>query len=159
MELSQQRHRGHVRRCGHTANESLDDNDGMRRVPCTSTRCRASRTRHCSRNFDAVSCTITGSPTLTVLKYHSASSVLSPTQQWLTFSYPGDFVRGPEHWTQCGDRNRRVHRNRRRVGCAGHGCVDESDAFACAGRRRGAAEHVLDLPGRTNDRRDHRGWV
>jgi len=54
MELSQQRHRGHVRRCGHTANESLDDNDGMRRVPCTSTRCRASRTRHCSRNFDAV---------------------------------------------------------------------------------------------------------
>jgi Transposase IS116/IS110/IS902 family len=62
---------------------------------------------------------------------------------------PGDFVRGPEHWTQCGDRNRRVHRNRRRVGCAGHRCVDESDALACAGRRRGAAEHVLDLPGRT----------
>lgn len=32
------------------------------------------------------SCTIIGSPTLTVLKYHSASSVLSPTQPWLTFS-------------------------------------------------------------------------
>jgi aquaporin Z len=52
-----------------------------------------------------------------------------------------------------------VHRNRRRVGCAGHRCVDESDALACAGRRRGAAEHVLDLSGRTNDRRDHRGRV
>ena len=60
---------------------------------------------------------------------------------------------------KCGDRNRRVHRNRRRVGCAGHGCVDESDALACARHRRRAAEHVLDIPGRTDDRRDHRGRV
>ncbi|AEV75974.1 hypothetical protein MycrhN_5501 [Mycolicibacterium rhodesiae NBB3] len=32
--------------------------------------------------------TMIGSPTLTVFMYHSASSVLSPMQPWLTFSYP-----------------------------------------------------------------------
>ena len=53
------------------------------------------------------SCTITGSPTLTVLKYHSASSVLSPTQPWLTFSYPSDLT---AHGAECTKRPRRVKR-------------------------------------------------
>ncbi len=44
------------------------------------------------------SCTITGSPTLTVLKYHSASSGLRLMQPWLTLSYPSELT---AHGAEC----------------------------------------------------------
>jgi hypothetical protein len=53
------------------------------------------------------SCTITGSPMLTVLKYHSASSVLRPMQPWLTFSKPIELT---AHGAECTKRPRLVMR-------------------------------------------------
>ena len=53
------------------------------------------------------SCTITGSPMLTVLKYHSASSVLRLMQPWLTFSNPSELT---AHGAECTKRPRLVIR-------------------------------------------------
>jgi hypothetical protein len=47
--------------------------------------------------------TITGSPMLTVLKYHSASAGFRLMQPWLTFSRPSDWT---AHGAECTNRPR-----------------------------------------------------
>ena len=58
----------------------------------------------CRRRY---SVTITGSPMLTVLKYHSASAGLRLMQPWLTFSIPSELT---AHGAECTKRPRRVIR-------------------------------------------------
>src|ERR1700739_917426 len=91
-------------------------------LPKTSAKCGHAETEHADRSprnspelrktVGAVSCrcyscTITGSPTLTALKYHSASAGLRLMQPWLTFSSPSELR---AHGAECTKRPRLVIR-------------------------------------------------
>jgi len=59
------------------------------------------------------SLTTTGSPTLTVLKYHSASAGLRLMQPWLTFSSPSDWT---AHGAECTNSPRLLIRSAKSTG-------------------------------------------